>query len=66
MKLFWIGSAVGFILGAGATVIYLSLATLFSANGKAALAQSSPVPLQQNGETAAGEPAREKTRSVGA
>jgi hypothetical protein len=34
MKFFLIGAGVGFVLGAAATVFYLSLATLFAANAK--------------------------------
>lgn len=65
MKLIWIGGAIGFILGAGTTLIYFSLATLFSANGKATLAQpKAAFPPPQDRETATGE--ADKTRSVGA
>jgi hypothetical protein len=67
MKFFWVGGAVGFILGAAAVIVYLSLATLFSANAKAAFAQSKAAkPLPQDGGTANDEAAGDKTRSVGA
>jgi hypothetical protein len=67
MKVFLIGVALGCILGAGLTFLYFSLATLFSANAKAALPQSkAAVPLAQEGEAVADESATDKTRSVGA
>jgi hypothetical protein len=65
MKLFWIGCAVGIILGGGVAVVYLSLATLFSANSKASLAQSKAARAldQHSGDAKAAE---DKTSSVGA
>jgi hypothetical protein len=63
MKLFLMGGAVGLVLGAGITFLYFSLATLFSANAKASLAQSkAETPLQQEIEAEAAG----KTRGAGA
>lgn len=67
MKVLLMSGAVGFILGAGITFLYFSLATLFSANAKAALRQpKTAVPRQQESETDAAESKTDKTRSVGA
>jgi hypothetical protein len=42
MKSFWIGAALGFILGVGLTFLYFSLATLFSVHRKLAVEASDP------------------------
>jgi hypothetical protein len=66
MKLFWIGGALGLCLGAGVTFLYFSLATLFSANARAAQQQQrTPIPgeFQSDAENPKNQSA--KVRGVG-
>ena len=65
MELLLIGGAIGFILGAGAVVIYFAFGTLVSANDKAGRTQRSANVLPQDSEIPASQEAK-KMRSTGA
>jgi hypothetical protein len=67
MKSFWIGGALGFILGVGLTVLYFSLATLFSVHSKLPLELPETQAREVNGvDTLPDESSSESAKSVGA
>jgi len=66
MKSFWIGGALGFILGTGLTFLYFSLATLFSVHKTLTLeASQSELPFNEPDRLAA-ESQSDNAKGVGA
>jgi hypothetical protein len=66
MKSFWIGAALGFILGAGLTFLYFSLATLFSAHSKLAAEAADRTAKLSGLHDLDGEPSSRNAKGVGA
>jgi hypothetical protein len=65
MKSFWIGGALGFILGVGLTFLYFSLATLFSVHSKLAV-EAAQTPRVNDSDILPDEAQSEKAKTVGA
>lgn len=66
MKSFWIGGVLGFILGAGLTFLYFSLATLFSVHKKLAVKPSESALPFNDSERPAAESHSDSAKGVGA
>ena len=66
MKSFWIGGVLGFVLGAGLTFLYFSLATLFSVHNKLALESPEPISQLNDRVDLSGESESENAKGVGA
>jgi hypothetical protein len=66
MKLFFVGGAVGFVIGMAITVMYFSLATLFAANAKFSASRSERHKVTSEGREIALPEFNEKAQGVGA
>jgi len=66
MKSFWIGGALGFILGAGLASLYFSLATLFSVHKKLAMGTSEAISQMTDRGDYVGPSEPESAKGIGA